>query len=107
MVKIELGDFWYCIPWIPIARAASLSSALIIISMTFERFYSIIKPHKSASFNTFKRAKIKIVCILVFSVFYNLPHFFTTTRVEQYCAPFGHSLSVRFRYGLLLDFFDN
>ena len=59
--------------------------------MTFERFYSIIKPHKSASFNTFKRAKINIACILVFSVSYNLPHFFTTTRVDQYCAPFGHS----------------
>ena len=22
---------------------------------------------------------------------YNLPHFITTTRVDQYCAPFGHS----------------
>ena len=59
--------------------------------MTFERFYSIIKPHKSASFSTVKRAKINIACILVFSVSYNLPHFFTTTRVDQYCAPFGHS----------------
>ena len=47
----------------------------------------MIKP----SFNTFKRAKINIACILVFSVSYNLPHFFTTTRVDQYCAPFGHS----------------
>ena len=86
-----MSDFWYCTPWIPIARAASLSSALVIISMTFDRFYSIIKPHKSASFNTVKRAKINIACILVFSVSYNLPHFFTTTRVDQYCAPFGHS----------------
>ena len=59
--------------------------------MTFERFYSIIRPHKDALFNTVKRAKINIVCISVFSFFYNLPHFFTTTRVDQYCAPFGHS----------------
>ena len=50
-----------------------------------------MKPHRSASFNTVKRAKINIACILIFSISYNLPHFFTTTRVDQYCAPFGHS----------------
>ena len=37
--------------------------------MTFERFYSIIRPHKAASFNTVKRARISIICI--YSVWYS------------------------------------
>ena len=33
--------------------------------MTFERFYSIIRPHKAASFNTVKRTKITILIIVI------------------------------------------
>ena len=42
--------------------------------MTFERFYSIIRPHKAASFNTVKKAKIIIVSIFVFFTVFNIPH---------------------------------
>ena len=44
--------------------------------MTFERFYSIIMPHKAASFNTVKRAKILIGSIVVLSIGFNFPHLF-------------------------------
>ena len=41
-----------------------LCSTYLLIAMTFERFYSIIRPHKAASFNTVMKAKIIIVCVL-------------------------------------------
>ena len=53
--------------------------------MTFERFYSIIRPHKAASFNTVKRAKITIVCIVLFSVLYHIPHWFISGNVGRLC----------------------
>ena len=50
-----------------------LCSALFIVSMTFERLYSITRPHKAASFNTVKRAKITIMSI-VFLQFFTIFH---------------------------------
>ena len=69
--------------------AASLSSTLFITSMTFDRFYSIIRPHKAASFNTLKRAKITIVFIILFSIIFNLPYLYQTTSVGRSCIPNG------------------
>ena len=63
--------------------------------MTFDRFYSVINPHKAASFNTVKRAKITIVCILIISIIYNLPHLFLSDVENWQCLPYrkamGHS----------------
>ena len=64
--------------------------------MTFERFYSIIQPHKAASFNTVKRAKIIIACSVIFSVIYNVPHVFTTTNEGKRCGPFGKAMTTAF-----------
>ena len=72
--------------------AASMCSTLFIVSMTFERFYSIIRPHKAASVNTVKRAKITIVCILVLSALYNIPHTFITLKIGRQCIPYGNAL---------------
>ena len=58
--------------------------------MTFERFYSIIRPHKAASFNTVKRAKITIAFIVIFSVLYNLPHLFISAFDGEGCIPYGN-----------------
>ena len=83
---------------------SSLCSTLFILNMTFERFYSIIRPHRAASFNTVKRAKISILCIVCISIAYNLPHLFVTERDSWFCVPFG---SVKFYYwfSLILNFF--
>ena len=59
--------------------------------MTFERFYSIVQPHKAASFNTLKRAQITILCIVVFSILYNIPHIPITLQVGAHCIPYGNS----------------
>ena len=57
----------------------------MILSMTFEHFYSIIRPHKAASFNTVKRAKITILCIVLFSVLYHIPHWFISGNIRRLC----------------------
>ena len=78
--------------------------------MTFERFYSIIRPHKAASFNTIKRAKITILCIVSISIAYNLPHLFVTLRDGYFCVPFGKAavyvwVRVYYWLSLILNFF--
>ena len=60
--------------------------------MTFERFYSIIMPHKAASFNTVKRAKITILCIIVLSILFNIPHVYITRENDRTCIPFGKAI---------------
>ena len=88
-VKIPPNQFWYCTVTMMIFFTASLCSTLFIMNMTFDRFYSIIKPHKAASFNTTKRAKSCIVCIVIFSILFNIPHFFVTSYDGPLCLPFG------------------
>ena len=60
--------------------------------MTFDRFYSIIRPHKAASFNTVKRAKVTIICIISFSILYNVPHLFVSDHNGWQCLPYGNAL---------------
>ena len=72
--------------------SAILCSTLSILNMTFGRFYSIIRPHKAASFNTAKRAKITVLCIVVFSIVFNVPHLFTTAVDGHKDVPFGNGI---------------
>ena len=84
---------WHCRVVTGISFSSALCSTFLIVSMTFERFYSIILPHKAASFNTVKRAKITIICIIVIGIFFNFPHFFFTTFYGRNCIVYGHSYS--------------
>ena len=68
-----------------------MTSTLLILSMTFERFYSIKLPHKAASFNTVKRAKITVACIAVVSILYNIPRLYVTSNVYWEYIPYGNS----------------
>ena len=95
----------YCTVSTAVVRMASLSSTYFIVSMTFERFYSIIRPHKAASFNTVKRAKITIVAIIIFCVIYNIPHLYITATDGARCGPFGKAMKTSIGKFLLLLFF--
>ena len=75
----------FCKVSITIMSASSLCSTLFILSMTFERFFSIIRPHKAASFNTVRRATVTIVCIVITSVIYRIPHLFMTSYSGRTC----------------------
>ena len=63
--------------------------SLIIVAMTFDKFFAIRFPHKSASFNTPRRAKIVVAIIVVVSVIFNLPHFFVTLLIDETCMPYA------------------
>ena len=88
-VELPMTPLTFCKVTITDFFMANLASTLFIMSMTFDRFYSIIQPHKAASFNTVKRAKLTIVCILLFSISFNIPHIFTTFHIGWLCLPFG------------------
>ena len=84
---------------------SSLCSTLFILNMTFERFYSIIKPHKASSFNTVKRAKMKIICIIILSIVFNIPHLYIAAENGRSCIPFGNAIQTvlgQFYYWILL-----
>ena len=83
---------WFCTLNNTILFASTLCSTLFIVSMTFDRFYSIIRPHKAASFNTVKRAKTTIICIVIFSIMYNVPHLFISTNEGLQCVPYGKGM---------------
>ena len=82
----------YCTIAITLLWITILCSTLFILAMTFERFYSIIRPHKAASFNTIKKAKFIILSSVIFSVIYNLPHIFISTSEGRRCSPFGKAM---------------
>ena len=42
-------------------------------------------PHKAASFNTMKRAKITIICIFIISIAFNLQYIFITDNIGWIC----------------------
>ena len=107
-MKEKPSEFWYCSMWnfVP----SQLCSTLVILSMTFERFYSIIRPHKAASFNTVKRAKIIITLVVLLSFGFNFPHLFITLKVDDRCVPFGKAMNYtlgQFYYwlSLMVNFF--
>ena len=89
---VNIGSWYYCRVANAILLASTLCSTLFILSMTFGRFYSIIQPHKAASFNTFKKAKITICGIVLFSFSYNFPHFIFTLQDGKKCVPYGKAL---------------
>ena len=84
--------YWFNTLSITSLWTAGLCSTLFILNMTFDRFYSIIRPHKAASFNTVKRAKISIAYIVIFSILFNIPHLFTTTYEGRQSVPFGKGM---------------
>ena len=91
-VYIAPGQRWYCCISATVNFICFLWSTLLILSMTFDRFYSIIRPHKAASFNSVTRAKITVVSIVIVSISYNIPHLFVTINVNWECVPYSGAL---------------
>ena len=86
------GQLWYCHMVNLFNFVCFLCSTLLIPSMTFDRFYSIIRPHKAASFNTVKRAKITVACIVILSILYNIPHLYVSAHVNWECVPYATAM---------------
>ena len=94
-VKMPFGQYWYCCLNINILFTAMLCSTILILNMTFDRFYSIVRPHKAASFNTVKRAKITIACAVFVSILFNIPHLFVSMNDGWLCLPFGNRIAMK------------
>ena len=94
-IEIPPSPYWRCTVTTTILSVATGCSTWFILSMTFERFYSIIRPHKAASFNTVKRVKITIISVVIFSITYNFPAWFVTGQSGQSrnCVPYAHAMS--------------
>ena len=58
-------------------------------------------PHKAASFNTMKRTKVTIFCVIIFSVLYNCPHMVMSWNQDWQCLPYGESSVMSKKYGTL------
>ena len=71
-------QYWYCTVIITVLAMAMLCGTFLLVAMTFDRFYSIVRPHKAASFNTIRRTKIIISLVIVSSIVFNIPHLFTS-----------------------------
>ena len=99
--------YWNCKIANTLVFTSLLWASLLIVSMTFERFYSIIRPHKAASFNTVKRAKISIVCIIIVSTLYNIPHFFISMDHGRQCIPYatkGSHVEIYYWFSFVVQF---
>ena len=62
-----------------------MCSTYILLSVTFERFYSITRPLNAASFNTVKKARIIIVCVYFISFSFCVPILFVATNDGDFC----------------------
>ena len=87
---------WHCNISMAMMVICQYCSTHFILFMTFERFYSIVKPHKAASFNTVKRAKFTIACIVCFSSSVCIPNLFLTLTMGRTCFIFGKGMSLKF-----------
>ena len=92
-VAMPPNPLWNCKIANIAVSASMMFSTLFILCMTFERFYSIIQPHKAASFNTVKRAKITIVVCVIIGFLFNIPHLFFSIHQGVRCIP--HSVTFR------------
>ena len=100
---------WFCTVQGTLAFVVITNVVLILITMTFDRFYSILQPHKAASFNTVKRAKITIICITLGSILFNIPHLFTSSNFGLVCIPYANAseevlVYIYYWLGFMVDF---
>ena len=61
------------------------STTYQVLAMTTDKFIAIKWPHKAATYSTPRRAKIALLCVYIFVILYNIPHFFLTEIQSGIC----------------------
>ena len=84
-VAMPPNQRWYCILQVFFNYFSFLCSGYVLIAMTFERFYSIVRPLNAASFNTVKRARIIIISIFLLGFSYCVPFFVISGNDGKIC----------------------
>ena len=87
----------------------SFIGTYFILAMAFERFYSIVRPHKASSFNTVQKAKQTCFCIIVMCIICNIPQAFLFEARGYICVAYARNMNTlgTSYYGLsvIFDFF--
>ena len=107
-IELASKQYLHCQISMTSLNSSSTTSTLIILFMTFECFYSIVWPHRAASFSTTRRAKATILCCCTVNIIYSIPHVFTTHSIGRQCIPLGNASQTL--YGQIyywLNFFAN
>ncbi len=73
--------------------SVEMCGVCFILAMTFDRFFSILRPHRAAMYNTVRRAKITCVIIIIISFLFNIPHLYVSTAEDTKCTPFGKAIN--------------
>ena len=97
-VELPPSRYISCVLRITIVFTSALWGVLLIMAMTFDRFYGIIRPYKASSVNTVKKAKLTCIFILFFGVAYNIPHIFFSIDVGYDCVPYGKAMAHVYGY---------
>ena len=86
-VEMPPNKLWFC-RWFHLALYfGCMCGCHLLVAMTFERFYSIIRPHKAASFNTVEKARKIVACIFVFGFSYSIPYLGIASNDGKLCIP--------------------
>ena len=85
-----------CIIRTIIVFTSALWGVLLILAMTFDRFYGIVRPHLAASINNVTKARATCVFIIVFGTIYNVPHVFLTASAGYDWVPYGKVTEFKF-----------
>ena len=81
------NQLWFCRIFHLALYFGCMSGCHLLVAMTFERFYSIIQPHKAASFNTVKKARIIVSFIFLYGFLYSTPYLLISNYNGNICIP--------------------
>ena len=76
-----------CIVTFPISAISAMSGTFIIIAMTFDRLIAVKWPLKSLTWCTLKRARVTVLCLILFASLVKLPYVWITKPVPR-CVAF-------------------
>ncbi|KAF6205268.1 hypothetical protein GE061_019437 [Apolygus lucorum] len=68
----------------PVACIAQTSILFLTLTITLERFVAISYPMKAKSICTTGRTHMIVMCVILFSIIYNIPRFFEFTTIHKY-----------------------
>ena len=86
-VEMPPNQLWFCRIFHLVLYFGCMSGCHLLVAMTFERFYSIIQPHKAASFNTVRKARIIVSFIFLYGFLYSTPYLLIASYNGNVCIP--------------------
>lgn len=67
----------------PIAMMIQTITILLVVIVTVDRYIAICMPTKVRSISTITRARLQVLCVVIFSIIFHIPRFFDHKLVEE------------------------